>query len=118
MGTITNDKGRLSGDDIQKMVKDAEEFKAEDEANRAKVEARNGLEHACYGFKNEVESEELASKVSADDKALTEKVTAEVIEWLETNPSATVGEIEEKRQELESKLSPVIVKLRSSPSPD
>jgi len=46
--TITNDKGRLSKEEIEKMVQDAEKFKAEDEATKAKIDAKNGLESYCF----------------------------------------------------------------------
>jgi L1 cell adhesion molecule like protein len=113
--TITNDKGRLSADDIAKMVNDADEFREEDEANRTKTEARNQLEHACYGFKTEVEEpgSEEQQEVSEEDKAQVQKEADEVLEWLDANPSASVEEIEEKLHELEGKCNPIIVKLRS-----
>merc|ERR1712118_308037 len=67
--TITNDKGRLSQDEIERMVQEAEKYKAEDEANRLRVEAKNSLENYCYSMKSTVADEKLASKLSDDDKA-------------------------------------------------
>ena len=66
--TITNNKGRLSKDDIEKLVKDAERFKSEDELVRKKVEAKNGLEQYCYSIKNTMKEEKLKDKFTDEDK--------------------------------------------------
>merc|ERR1719252_170670 len=75
--TIKNDKGRLSQDEIDRMVDEAERYKAEDEANRVRVEAKNSLENYCYSMKNTMGDEKLASKLSDDDKST---VTAKIDE--------------------------------------
>merc|ERR1711937_46265 len=75
--TIKNDKGRLSQDEIDRMVDEAERYKAEDEANRVRVEAKNSLENYCYSMKNTMSDEKLASKLSDDDKST---VTAKIDE--------------------------------------
>merc|ERR1712224_799376 len=60
--TITNDKGRLSQDEIERMVEEAERYKAEDEANRVRIEAKNSLENYSYSMKNTMADEKLAGK--------------------------------------------------------
>lgn len=66
--TITNNKGRLSKEDIEKLVKEAEEFKAEDETMRKKIDAKNGLENYTYSVRNSLKDEKLADKFEAEDK--------------------------------------------------
>jgi heat shock protein 1/8 len=74
---ITNNKGRLSKDDIEKLVKEAEEFKGEDEAMRKKIDAKNGLENYTYSVRNTLKDEKLADKFEAEDKAKVEAAVAE-----------------------------------------
>lgn len=71
--TIRNDKGRLSKEDIERMVQEAEKYKSEDEVHRQKVEAKNSLENYAYSTRNTVREEGFASKISAEDKAAIEK---------------------------------------------
>merc|ERR1712211_167454 len=66
--TITNDKGRLSQDEIERMVNEAEKYKAEDDANRNRIEAKNALENYCYSLKSSIGSDEVKDKIPADDK--------------------------------------------------
>merc|ERR1711966_505174 len=68
--TITNDKGRLSQDEIDKMVEEAERYKAEDDANRERVEAKNGLENYAYNLRNSLNDEKLKDKISEEDKTM------------------------------------------------
>ena len=67
--TITNDKGRLSKDDIERMVADAEKYKKEDEAQRDRISAKNSLESYCFNMKTSINDDKISSKISADDKA-------------------------------------------------
>jgi L1 cell adhesion molecule like protein len=67
--TITNNKGRLSKEDIEKLVKEAEEFKSEDEALRKKIDAKNALENYTYSIRNTLKDEKLADKFEASEKA-------------------------------------------------
>merc|ERR1712032_1422082 len=71
--TITNDKGRLSQDEIEKMVAEAEKYKAEDDANKNRVEAKNGLENYCYSLKSSIGSDEVKDKIPSDKKEELEK---------------------------------------------
>merc|ERR1712125_105488 len=108
---ITNDKGRLSQDDIERMVSEAEKFKAEDDANRNRIEAKNGLENYCYSLKSSISSDEVKDKIPADDKATLEGKIEEAISWLDANQSAEKEEYEEKRKELEGIAMPILQKM-------
>jgi len=109
--TITNDKGRLSKDEIERMVSEAEKYKAEDEEARKKVDAKNSLENYAYNMRNTIRDEKVASKLSADDKAKMEAAIKEAIEWLEGNQLGEAEEFADKEKELEALCSPVISKM-------
>ncbi|XP_045812928.1 heat shock 70 kDa protein [Trifolium pratense] len=109
--TITNDKGRLSKEEIEKMVKDAERYKAEDEEVKKKVEAKNSLENYAYNMRNTIKDEKIAGKLSSDDKGKIEKAVEEAIHWLEANQLAEVDEFEDKQKELEGICNPIIAKM-------
>merc|ERR1739846_220162 len=98
--TITNDKGRLSQDEIERMVEEAEKYKAEDDANKNRVEAKNGLENYCYSLKSSIEGDEVKDKIPADDKAKLDAAIEETISWLDANVSAEEEEYEEKQKAL------------------
>ena len=83
--TITNDKGRLSKDDIERMVQEAEKFKGEDDALKDKVQAKNGLEGYAYSMKQTVEDDKVKDKISDEDKKSITDKCKEVIEWLDSN---------------------------------
>jgi len=106
--TITNDKGRLSPDEIERMVSEAEKYKAEDDANKNRIEAKNGLENYCYSLKSSISSPEVEGKIPADDKATLEGKIDETISWLDSNPSAEKEEYEEKQKELEGVAMPIL----------
>jgi L1 cell adhesion molecule like protein len=109
--TITNDKGRLSKEDIEKMVQDAEKFKAEDDAMKAKVEAKNGLESYCHQIKNTLNEEQLKDKFTDDDKKVIEDCTNEGLQWLEANQDADADAYEGKRKEIEAKYNPIMQRV-------
>ncbi|KAL7257536.1 hypothetical protein ACSBR1_003776 [Camellia fascicularis] len=109
--TITNDKGRLSKEDIEKMVKDAEKYKAEDEEVKKKVEAKNALENYAYNMRNTVRDEKVGGKLDPADKEKIEKAVEEMIEWLDRNQLAEVDELEDKLKELENLCNPIISKM-------
>ncbi|KAI8021779.1 Heat shock 70 kDa protein [Camellia lanceoleosa] len=108
---ITNDKGRLSKEDVEKMVKDAEKYKAEDEEVKKKVEAKNTLENYAYNMRNTVRDEKLGGKLDPADKEKIEKAVEEIIEWLDRNQLAEVDELEDKLKELENLCNPIISKM-------
>jgi len=109
--TITNDKGRLSKDEIEKMVQDAEKYKAEDEEHKKKVEAKNGLENYAYNMRNSINDEKLAEKLEAGDKETVNKAIDAAIEWLDANQLAEVEEFESKLKELEQLCNPIMSKV-------
>ncbi|KAK2538924.1 Hspa2 [Columba guinea] len=109
--TITNDKGRLSKDDIDRMVQEAEKYKAEDEANRDRVSAKNSLESYTYNMKQTVEDEKLKGKISDQDKQKVLEKCREVVSWLDRNQMAEKEEYEHKQKELEKLCNPIVTKL-------
>jgi heat shock protein 5 len=110
--TITADKGRLSQEEIARMVKEAEEFAEEDKGMKEKVDARNGLEGYAYNMRNQVNDEEkLGGKISAEDKETIEEAVTAAIDWLDENHEAEAAEYKEKLSELEGKCNPIIQKL-------
>ncbi|XP_037124443.1 heat shock protein family A (Hsp70) member 8b [Syngnathus acus] len=109
--TITNDKGRLSKDDIDRMVREAEQYKAEDNLQREKVAAKNSLEAYAFNMKASMEDEKLKDKVSDDDKKMILDKCSEVISWLDKNQSAEKDEFEHQQKELEKVCNPIMTKL-------
>merc|ERR1712137_335872 len=100
--TITNDKGRLSQDEIERMVSEAEKYKAEDDANRNRIESKNALENYCYSLKGSISGDEVASKMDPADKTTLEGKIEETISWLDSNPAAEKEEYEEKQKALKA----------------
>lgn len=112
--TITNDKGRLSKDDIDRMVKEAEQYKNEDEKQRERITAKNALESYAFNMKSTVEDEKLKDKLSdADRKTILDKCQ-EIIRWLDSNQLADKEEFEHKQKEIEGICTPIITKLYQS----
>jgi len=109
--TITNDKGRLSKEEIDKMVSDAEKFKDEDEKQKTRISAKNGLESYCFNMKSTVEDEKMKDKISEDDKKTILDKVNEVIQWLDANQLADKEEFDHKQKEVESACKPIIEKL-------
>jgi len=109
--TITNDKGRLSKEEIERMVNDAEKFKAEDDKQKDRISAKNGLESYCFNMKTTLDDDKVKDKISEDDrKAITDKCD-EAIKWLDANQLAEVEEFNEKQKEVEGVCNPIITKL-------
>ncbi|KAF4128803.1 Hsp70 protein [Phytophthora infestans] len=112
--TITNDKGRLSQAEIERMVAEAEKYKSEDEANKVRIEAKNALENYAYSLRNSLNDEKMKEKIpEADKKVVDDKVT-EVIQWLDAHQSSEKEEYESKQKELESVANPVLQKVYAS----
>lgn len=109
--TITNDKGRLSKDEIERMVQEAEKYKAEDEQVKKKVEAKNALENYAYNMRNTIKDDNFAGKLDPADKQKIEKAIDETVDWVERNQLAEVDEFEDKLKELEGLCNPIIAKL-------
>ena len=110
--TITNDQNRLTPDDIDRMIQDAEKFAEDDKKVREKVDAKNELESYTYSLKNQInDKEKLGSKLSESEK---QDITAAVdgaIEWLDSNPDADTEELAAKKKEVEDIVQPIISKL-------
>ncbi|EAY03069.1 cytoplasmic heat shock protein 70 [Trichomonas vaginalis G3] len=111
--TIKNDKGRLSQADIDRMVSDAEKYKAQDEEIKKKTEAKNGLEGYCFGVRNSVNGE-LGSKIDAADKDAILKIVNDTLAWIESNQDASVSDYENKQKEVEGQLMPLMQKAYQS----
>jgi len=109
--TITNEKGRLSQEEIDRMVQEAEKYKEEDESNKAKVEAKNGLENYCYTMKNTLTEEKLKEKFEEADKKKIEEAVDEALSWLDKNQLAEKDEFEAKQKDLEAIVNPIMMKV-------
>jgi len=108
---ITNDKGRLSQDDIERMVKEAEKYAAEDDAMKEKIEAKNALENYAYSMRNSINDEKLKDKIDAADKETIEKAINDTTSWLDDNQTAEKDEYDAKQKELEGICNPIMMKL-------
>ena len=109
--TITNDKGRLSQEDIAKMVEEAERFKTEDEVIRKKIDAKNGLETYVYSLKNTLQDDKISSRIDADEEnILTQKIDG-AITWIENNQNANVEEYEQMQKDVENVAMPIMTKV-------
>lgn len=111
--TITNDQGRLSDEEIERMVTEAEKFADEDDAFRKRVEARNKLEAYLYGVRNAV-TDTLKDKVDSDDKSTLEAAVKDALEWLEANQEASQEQFEAKQEEVEEVARPIMSKAYST----
>jgi len=110
--TITNDQNRLTPEDIERMVNEAERYAEEDKKVKEKVESRNELESYAYSLKNQVsDKEKLGAKLSEEDSTTIMTAVEEAIEWLDSNQDAEAEEYQEKKKELEEKVNPIISKL-------
>uniref|UniRef100_A0A669ECY0 Endoplasmic reticulum chaperone BIP n=1 Tax=Oreochromis niloticus TaxID=8128 RepID=A0A669ECY0_ORENI len=113
--TITNDQNRLTPEDIERMVNDAERFADEDKKLKERIDARNELESYAYSLKNQIgDKEKLGGKLSDDDKESIEKAVEEKIEWLESHQDADLDDFQAKKKELEEVVQPIISKLYGS----
>jgi len=109
--TITNDKGRLSPEEIERMVAEAEKFAEEDKVLKERVEAKNALENYAYSLKNQLKDEkQQLGKIDEDDKTVVSEAVQEALSWLDSNQSASTEEFEEQRKKLEEAVRPIIAK--------
>ncbi|KAI9005638.1 hsp71-like protein [Hyaloraphidium curvatum] len=109
--TITNDKGRLSKEDIERMVNEAEQYKAEDEEATARVTAKNGLESYAFNLRNTLNDDKLKDKFDPEDKEKLEKAVDETIKWLDHSMEASKEEFEGRQKELEEVANPIMRRL-------
>merc|ERR1711959_344965 len=120
--TITNDKGRLSKDDIERMVREAEQFADEDAQAKERIDAKNGLESYAYNMKNQINDDKFKDALEEDDKKQIEDKVNEVMTWLDTAEHAEKEEFESMQKELEAVCNPIIQKMYAAtggaPGPD
>jgi len=109
--TIKNDKGRLSKDDVERMVAEAEQYKVADDKVKEKIQAKNGLEGYAYNCKTTAEDDKYKDKISEDDKKVIVDKCKDALDWIESNAESEKEEFEEKQKELEKVCSPIIAKL-------
>ncbi|GAB5585086.1 heat shock cognate 71 kDa protein-like [Prionailurus iriomotensis] len=112
--TITNDKGRLSKEDIEHRVQEAEKYKAEDEKWQDKVSSKNSLESYAFNMKATAEDEKLQGKINNEDKQKILDKCNEIINWLDKNQTTEKEEFEHQQKELEKVCHPIITKLYQS----
>merc|ERR1711977_381712 len=109
---ITNDKGRLSKEDIERMLAEAEKYKAEDEAEAARIGAKNGLESYAYSLNNSLkEIGDDESKMSKENKTKLQEKIDETIAWLDNSQAATKDEYESQQKELEGVANPIMMEF-------
>merc|ERR1719180_560434 len=109
--TITNDKGRLSKEDIERMVNDAEKFKAEDEAQKDRISSKNELESYAFQMKQTVEDDKVKDKISDEERKQIVEACDEAIKWLDGNQTAEKDEFAHQKKELEKVCTPIITKM-------
>jgi L1 cell adhesion molecule like protein len=109
--TIKNDSGRLSKEEIEKMLADAEKYKKEDDVQRERISAKNSLESYCFNMKTSLNDENISSKISADDKSKINETIESTLKWMDANQSAEKEEFEHQRKEVEKICSPIMTKL-------
>ena len=116
--TITNNKGRLSKEEIERLVKEAENYKEQDDKVRKTVEAKNGLESYCFNLKSTLEDEKFQDKIPADEKQNLMGKIQEVQNWFSANPNADAYEYENKQKELENIFNPIMSRAYQGGNPN
>ena len=111
---ITNDKGRLSKEEIERMLADAEKYKDEDEKEGQRVAAKNGLESYAYSLRNTLSDPKVDEKIEAGDKETLKTEIDKVVQWLDDSQQATKEEYEEHQKELEAVANPIMMKFYGS----
>jgi len=111
--TIKNDKGRLSQEEVERMVQEAEKYAQEDGQQKARIEAKNSLESYVFNMKTSVEDEKVGGKLSDEDKKVVLDKCEEGIQWIDSNQTAEKDEFDDKKKEIESVCAPIISKLYS-----
>merc|ERR1711953_1297170 len=109
--TITNDKGRLSKEEIEKMVAEAEKYKDEDDKQKERVAAKNGLESYIFNLKSSLDTAEIKAKLSADELSGATTALDEALKWLDSNQLGEKEEFEDKQAELEKMAKPLMSKI-------
>jgi L1 cell adhesion molecule like protein len=108
---ITNDKGRLSKEEIERMLAEAEKYKAEDEAEAGRISAKNALESYAYSLRNTMSDSKVDEKLDASDKEKLKSEIDKTVTWLDDNQQATKDEYESQQKELEGVANPIMMKF-------
>merc|ERR1712151_619610 len=108
--TITAEKGRLSEEEIERMVKEAEDYAEEDKKIKERIDSRNGLESYLYNLKNTLEDDEkgVSDNISAEDKKELQDLIDETLDWMDENPEADKEDYDEKNKEVEQIANPIM----------
>ena len=106
--TITAEKGRLSEEDIKRMIREAEEFAEEDKKVKDKIDSRNGLESYLYNLKNTLDDKEKGANFKAEDKKELQDIVDETLDWMDENPEADKDDYKEKLKEMEQVANPIM----------
>ncbi|GAM23468.1 hypothetical protein SAMD00019534_066430 [Acytostelium subglobosum LB1] len=109
--TITNDSNRLTPEEIQRLVAEANEFKQQDQEQRERIEAKNKLENYAYSVKQSIRDDKVSEKLSSDDQGALQQAVDKSLKWLEGNHTATKDEFEYQQKELESIVNPIMTKM-------
>jgi len=113
--TITNEKGRLSKEDIERMVAEADKFKAQDDQVRERVETKNGFEHYCFQMKNTLTEDKLQAVFTDEEKKTIEEGCNEGLQFLESDPDTEA--MKQKQKELEAKFNPIMQRVYQAANP-
>ena len=108
---IKNEKGRLSKEEIERMVNDAEKYKEEDEKEAARISAKNGFESYAYSLRNTMNDDKVKDKITEEDKSTLTTAIDEAISWLDANQTGATEEYESRQKELEGVASPIMMKM-------
>jgi L1 cell adhesion molecule like protein len=115
--TITNDKARLSKEDIERMVEEAEKYASEDKVRMERVEARNGLESYLYNVRNSIREDKVKETIGESDIAAAEAIVQEGLDWMSGNEDADTETFKSKQKEFEERIRPTMMKLYGSAAP-
>jgi len=116
--TITNSKGRLTEEEIERMLREAEEFAEEDKATKERVSAKSAFQGYIFSLKTMMEDESSNERFDSADKEKVQDAMRAGNEWLESNPEASPEEINDKRQEIEAMCAPIIMGRNGQASDD
>ncbi|CAF2144676.1 unnamed protein product [Rotaria magnacalcarata] len=114
---IRNDQNRLSQEQIQSMLSDAEKYKQEDELQHERIVAKNALESYCFNMKSSIQDDKISLKLSMDDKTKINQTIESTLQWIELNRLAEKDEIEHKMKEIEKICSPIMTKIHNNDMP-
>ena len=109
--TIKNDSSRLSKEEVERMLADAEKYKKEDDMQRERISAKNALDSYCSNIRSTINDEQVAKNISSEDKSKINDTLKTTIDWLDQNQLANKEEFEHKQKEIEQICSPIMTKL-------